>query len=214
MKATLRRQSLYLDILCNTWLCFLSYSVSPSTPHTCACVCACKPLCGLLNLFVIIARILITGLSYDLILEPFLEVWLNGLSSKVLSNSFLAYFNVLRSLQPLLSSYNNFSLCFFCSVYLFILWHICATSQVWSCGRELVLFLPTLYFLEIKPTAKCLYPHWVISPTPFSYVNKDDIYQFLLNCGPWCHMPFWRENHEIKACLGYTVKPCLKTEKN
>lgn len=92
-----------------------SLTQSPPTPHTCACVCVHvrKPLCGLLNLFVIIARILITGLSYDLILEPFLEVWLNGLSSKVLSHSFVAYFNVLRSLQPLLSSDNNFSLYFF-----------------------------------------------------------------------------------------------------
>lgn len=130
MKATLRRQSLYLDILCNTWHCFLSYSVSPPTPHTCACVCACKPLCGLLNLFVIIARILITGLSYDLILEPFLEVWLNGLSSKELSNSFLAYFNVLRSLQPLLSSYNNFSLCSLFCLFVYFMAHLCYFPSV------------------------------------------------------------------------------------
>lgn len=168
------------------------------------CMCAHKPLCGLLNFFVIIARILITGLSYDLILEPFLEVWRNGLSSKVLSDAFLAYFNVWRSLQPLLSSYNNFLLHFFRSFCLFILWHSCATSQVWSCGRQLVLFLPLCISWRWSPQSSAFYPHWAISPTLFSYGNKNDIYQFLLNCGTWCCMPLWRENLEIKASLGYT----------
>lgn len=96
MKATLRRRSLYLDILCNTWLRFLSYSVSPP-PRIHVHVCVRKPLCGLLNFFVIIARILITGLSYDLILKPFLEVWLNVLSSKVLSIAF--FFSLFQCIK-------------------------------------------------------------------------------------------------------------------